>query len=132
MAANQNRNIELKFDKELELSSSQTATGDQAGTSNYVDLGASTDGYPTVYGQFQVSASDDASGNETYELELHCSSTSGFTVVDNFAHVTVDRGEVGKFVVAMNPTQRYVRAYADVGGTTPSITWAAFLGIIQG
>lgn len=134
--ANQVPNISLKFDVELELSEGQTSTVSEAGTRSatdqFVDLGADTtiDGFPTVYGQFEVTSSDFTTANETYVLTLQNSSDNTFASVDGpSATVSVIGSEFGRYVLALQPTRQFLRAFVTLGGTTPILVWRGFLGL---
>ena len=77
-----------------------------------------------VAGLVQVSAVDTVDGNETYTFTLQESSDNAtFTA----AGAGVAATAVGAVAVRGWLTKRYARLALTVGGTTPSITFKAFL-----
>ena len=71
-----------------------------------------------------VTAADFASANETYAFTLEGSDTNGsFTPIGVATSVTA----AGAVAVRGWLTQRYVRLSLVVGGTTPSVTFKAWL-----
>lgn len=122
-----------------------TATG--VGSTAQIDLGADS----VMLGAMvlQVTAIDVANANESYEIELQGTNTSGFgTAADNvvLAHIHLGDQSVTGATPADTGTDtpaavyyvpftndfggtayRYVRLKATLAGTTPSITFSAFL-----
>lgn len=75
----------------------------------------------------EISACDDASGDETYDIQIRGSAASNMGSPQQLGSVTVTRGTTGRveipFTNAKQGTNyRYIDANFDVGGTTPSIT----------
>lgn len=73
-----------------------------------------------------VSALDLSSGNETYSLKLQQSADGANNWTDIGPVVSVTA--VGTYVVKGIVTTRYLRLVLTAGGTTPSITYLAYLG----
>lgn len=72
----------------------------------------------------QITALDTADGNETYSFTLQDSADNvSFTAVGAATPVTA----VGAAAVKGRITRRYVRLVLTVSGTTPSITYKAWL-----
>ena len=72
----------------------------------------------------QVTAADIADGNESYNFVLQ-ESTDNVTFLP--ASASVSANGVGAFAVRGRVTRRYVRLALTVAGTTPSITFKAWL-----
>lgn len=74
-----------------------------------------------------VSDLDKAAGNETYSLKLQESADG----VNNWADIgpAVAVTEMGTAVVKGIVTNRYLRLVLTAGGTTPSITYSAQIGM---
>lgn len=129
------------FDVELELADGAAAVTSTAG--GLVDAAAAvidfrngaTLGDQTPLTEFElhvyVSALDTASGNETYVLTLEVSDDSTFaTGVAVKETITVTA--TGRYVRKGNNEEggtiyRYARIKATLAGTTPSITYTAYL-----
>lgn len=76
----------------------------------------------------EVTAIDDGDANETYTFTLQESEDGSTGWSDIGAAVAADA--VGLVVAKGLVTVRYVRLVATLGGTTPSITYSAHLGLI--
>jgi hypothetical protein len=89
-----------------------------------------------------VSAIDVASADEVYNLVLQGAATSAFTTNEILAQMSlgataarpgaavtsvVGRYEIPFITEQHDTTYEWVRLYADVGGTSPSITFKAFI-----
>jgi hypothetical protein len=72
----------------------------------------------------QVTAADVADGNESYLFVLQ-ESSDNVTFVP--ASASVSAGGVGSYPVRGRVTKRYVRLALTIAGTTPSITFKAWL-----
>ena len=112
-------------DAQLVIQEVTTKTGNY--NSGGLDLGAGFapggPGVPAVV-VVQVTALDTADGNETYSLVLQDSADNvTFAAVGAAAAVTA----TGAVAVKGRVTRRYVRLALTVGGTTPSITFKAWL-----
>jgi hypothetical protein len=77
-----------------------------------------------VGGVVQVTAADLADGNETYSFVLQESSDN---VTFSAASAAVSTGAAGTYPVRGRVTKRFVRLALTVGGTTPSVTFKAWL-----
>lgn len=113
--------------QDTQLVLQDTVTKTASFTSAGMDLGG---GYaPGGLGQpvaavVNVTALDTADGNETYAFALHESD-------DNVSYVaagaTAEALAVGTVAVKARIKSRYVRLVLTAGGTTPSITYKAWL-----
>ena len=82
----------------------------------------------------EVSATDDADGDETYSLELHSGSDASMSNPVTQATKAVARGTTGQFVFYVDPRElrqndddaAYVDLDVNVSGTSPSITALVF------
>lgn len=82
-----------------------------------------------------VTACDDGDGNETYVATIEVSDVVGGTYTA-IASLTITRGSTGIFIVPLSGELAekldadcdWVRVTMTNGGTTPSITYEAFLG----
>ncbi len=117
-------------DAQLLLQASVTKTSSFNSVS--VDLGAGfapAGGGKPVQAVVTYSAADFTTGDETYSFKLQDSAdNSSFT--DRSAAVAASVSAAapsGSVVVGGFLQQRYVRLVATLGGTTPSITYAAYL-----
>lgn len=92
-----------------------------------------------------ITAIDVASGNETYAIRTQFSDDAGFgSGVVNGATLEVgaavsgaDATEAGRYVlpftnVVGDVQRKYMRVFVDVGGTSPSIDFQAFVGKLDG
>jgi hypothetical protein len=119
----------------LKASGAVTSTG----ASSILDLGAARwDGRVIV----DVSALDTASADESYELRVQVSNSSTFasgiqtvgafkfgdsSLTGGSADSTTGRFELGVSNEYNGTTYRYIRINAVIAGTTPTITYAAYL-----
>ncbi|MGM4891259.1 hypothetical protein [Tardiphaga sp. 839_C3_N1_4] len=98
------------------------------GQARFLDLGdAMTEGHFIV----DTSAIDLTSADETYRVILQGSNTTNFAATVELASLVVSAAgrAAAPFQTRIGSTNyRYVRAYTDVGGTTPSLNFTAFLG----
>lgn len=142
------KNQDFLQDKNLRLKDSGSAvTADAAatvdGSTATLDLGAAFFAGNLVV---DVSAIDVSSSDEIYLLKLIGSNSSSFSsgiavlgclalgdTVGLGAGADVDNG-TGRYVMPFHNEKggtgtvyRYLRLYADVGGTSPSITYTAFV-----
>lgn len=119
------------------LSDAQSVTADAAST-NAIDLGGSAspyrqigDGEPMALVFTVDTAADLASGDETYEFQVIQSANADLSSPDILSKT--DTALITKAVLVAGyqlvmpippgfPTKRYLGAYYNVGGTTPSIT----------
>lgn len=81
-----------------------------------------------------VTASDATNNDETYVVSAEVATDSAFTTPFEVGKVTVPRGTVGGFtiVVDMDAVQnlgamKYIRVKHTLAGTTPSLTYAAWM-----
>lgn len=132
------------FDAGLELKDAGAITADAAAqvdaADKIVDLGASSrfDGRAII----DVSALDVASGNELYKIKIQVSSSATFasgvvtvavielgdsSVTGNTADSTTGRYELPFTNEYDGTIYRYLRAYTDVAGTTPSINYTCWV-----
>jgi len=114
------------IDEQMRLNASHTKTADFNGAA--FDMG---EGYaPPEPGQpvvavIDTSALDTADANETYAFHLEESADGSTGWADIGVPVTVTAA--GVKLAKGFATKRYVRLVCDVGGTTPSITYEAWL-----
>jgi hypothetical protein len=104
-----------------------TTTKTAAFNTPAIDLGAgfSPGGLGlAVGGVVQVTAADLADGNETYSFVLQESSDN---VTFTAASAATSTGAAGTYPVRGRVTKRFVRLALTVGGTTPSVTFKAWL-----
>lgn len=90
--------------------------------------------------QINVSACDAASGNETYRFDVQVDSAADFSdspvTVCFYTHT---RGVTGEFEIivtremieVLDPNAAYLRLNVVAGGTTPSITYQAFVAPVR-
>jgi hypothetical protein len=120
-------------DAQLTLHASATRTASGNGTG--VDLGA---GYaPSGGGQpmqavISFSALDRAQGDETYSFRIEDSPDNSTWTARSADRTTAQEGFTsngasGVFTIGANIVQRYVRIVWTLAGTTPSITFTAYL-----
>jgi len=122
----------------LVLSDAQAVSADGAST-NTIDLGGTNktigDGEPlAVIFTVDVGA-DFTTGDETYEFQIIQSAAANLSSPDILARRAVSAASLGlaagsRVSVGLpmgTPTKRYIGAYYDVGGTTPTITVTAAL-----
>jgi UDP-3-O-acyl-N-acetylglucosamine deacetylase len=146
------------FDVNLLLSDNAAAyTADgyaQVGGADAVlDLGGNQGTSPTQQARLDavavidVTAIDIASGNETYVLRILGCNTAGFaSSVRELAAITLGKGAslipatqadsiVGRYELMFSTEQanikhEFIKLYVDVGGTTPSISFQAFVAVL--
>lgn len=146
------------FDANLILSDNAAAyTADGyaqvGGADAILDLGGNQGTSPTQQARIDaacvidVTAIDIASGNETYVLRMLGCNTSGFASnVVELAAITLGKGAslipatqkdsvVGRYELLFATEQantkfQYLKMYVDVGGTTPSISFQAFVSVL--
>lgn len=83
-----------------------------------------------------VSAIDATTGDETYVLTVEVSDTSGGTYVAIAALPNIRAAGTGVYLIPisgatalkLSASAAYIRITATLGGTTPSITYGAFIG----
>ena len=141
----------VALDQATKLKDSSAVTTDGQGVvdsaSAFADLGGG-------YAEFDVvidwSARDVADGNELYDLRVEGSTTSAFSTTYVLGSIRLGHSSVtfngvstppsGRMVIHCNnvaltsatdgnssSAMRYVRVYHDVSGTSPSITYQAWL-----
>ena len=123
------------IDSLLELSSAQAITADAAST-NVIDLkGANLQigaGKP-LWMMFSVGvAADFTTGDETYQFNVETDDNSGFSskvilVSRAILAATLIAGYQFRLAIPVENVERYIRAFYDVAGTTPTITMDAWL-----
>jgi hypothetical protein len=131
----------MVIDAQLLLSDAQAITADAAST-NTIDLGNVTpknqigDGEPLALVICVDVAADATTGDETYEFQLIQSANADLSSPDilvksDTAFITRATLVAGyKLVLPIPPgfpTKRYLGAYYNVGGTTPTITVTTFI-----
>ena len=121
------------IDKLAEFSDAQTVTATGAST-NHMDLSvAGRDISPDeqLYLHITVEAIDASSGDETYSVALQMDDNSSFSSATSVGSQTIPRtaavGQKYELPIPTGVTERYVRVYATLGGTTPSLTYNAFI-----
>lgn len=116
------------LDYQLQLASAQAFTASGA-TTSYLDSGVARNlgsGEPMAMVFTVTTAADHTTGDETYAFALQSDSDSAFgTVATHLSTAPAATAlTVGtQVVIPFNPTQsRYIRGYATLGGTTPSVS----------
>lgn len=120
------------FDKNLELrdvaDGAEVATAAEAGITVPV---RKSDVFRVV---FNVTALDETTGDETYVLSVETDSVAAFTDAPvEVARVTVTENGVypvaldSKLIAKLDPNAEAIRVKATLAGTTPSITYGAFI-----
>lgn len=113
-----------------QFASGQTLTSSGAST-DYIDLGSDRDVGPgqPLYLVLAVSACDGTTGDETYSFALQTDDNSSFSSASTIATVAPTRAVAPTRYVIGFPysNERYIRLNATLGGTTPSITYTAFI-----
>ena len=112
------------IDDGLQLEDGFAITTTENGTS--VDLGVNHSAAPLRFVQLvgDVTAIDLASGDETYELELEESADASTWTTTGLKFSVA---AVGDFLMGVGVKKRYVRLKKTLGGTTPSITFTAWI-----
>jgi len=122
----------MLIDKRLEFADAQALTATGAST-NVIDfsrdrnVGRGRDLYLVV--QVDVAA-DDANADETYSVALQTDDNAAHSSATELLSFSIARGAVaGTRVVQRvpNDNERYMRLNVTLGGTTPSITYSAWL-----
>ena len=113
------------YDSLTVLQASVTKTADFTGTT-YIKL----DGYTKSALAINVTALDTADGDETYTFNLIGSDDASGTTTVTLGTVTVTA--TGKHIIQFHNEHKgtvypYVRLDLDVGGTTPSATYLAWI-----
>lgn len=113
------------YDANAVLHDGSAVTADGPGSVAYYDVGAAAR-FPAV-AVVNVTAIDDASGDETYDVIIQGSQATNFATVQQLGSMTITRGDTGRFTILFDNDQdgvvyQYIRVYFDVGGTTPSIS----------
>lgn len=122
----------------LVLSDAQAVTADAAST-NTIDLGGVNktigDGEPlAILFTIDVGA-DFTTTDETYEFQLIQSATANLATPDILARRAISAASLGLAAGSRTsvgipmgtPTKRYIGAFYDVGGTTPTMTVTAVI-----
>lgn len=125
------------FDADLELEASNTRTADGYGTALAYALDAvypyNTEHHALLPVVFDVSAIDTTDTDETYALLVQVDTASGFSSPKTVVNQVITATGRYIFVLDLSTVAKieegaaYIRSGVDVGGTTPSITYAAFL-----
>jgi hypothetical protein len=129
----------FNFDIDLLLKDAGAITSSAAaqvgGSARQIDVGGASKSLFEAELIIDVSAIDFTSANETYQIEVEVSDTSGFGsgVVDIvwIPVYAVGRIRVGVSNLKSGTAYRYMRLTTTVGGTTPSINYTAFLAVSQ-
>lgn len=137
------------FDADLELKDAGAITASAAaqvdGSAKIIDMGAARfDGLALI----NVSALDIVSNDEVYRIFVQGSSSASFASdIENLACLELGATEVraggakdsvvGIYELpvtneAADTVYRYIRAYTQIAGTTPSINYTAFLSTQAG
>jgi len=114
-------------DNDLLLTTAQTVTADAAGnvSAGYVDLGTDYINFPSVLGVFNIATTDFANADEIYEFKIQFSNATNFATIEGESSVTcssaaeIERNN-STVLVPSRAVGRYVRAFTDVTGTSPS------------
>lgn len=114
-------------DNDLLLAEAQTVSTDAAGniSAGYVDLGADYADFPSVLGVFNVGTTDFGNTDETYSYKVQFSNVTDFSALEgefyvNASSATELEQNNSTVLVSARAVGRYVRAYIDVSGTSPS------------
>lgn len=117
------------YDAQAVLHDGSAKTASGVGSVAYYDVGAAAR-FPAVA---VISLPTLAAGtNETYDVIIEGSETTGFSTVKQLGSMTITRGEPGRYTVLFDNDQngkvyRYIRANFVVGGTAPSIAATVFM-----
>ena len=122
----------MYIDKLLELADAQalTATGN---TTNTIDLGSDRDvgNGQTLYLVLSLDvAPDAANSDETYVFTLTTDDNSSFSSATTILTQTITRGTAAgtRYVLPIpSANERYLRGTFTLGGTTPSVTYTAWI-----
>lgn len=120
------------YDANLVLHDGTAITSDGAGSVAYFDVGGQYR-FPAV-AVAVVTAIDAASTDETYDLIIEGSNATNFSTKQQLGSMTISRSITApqRFTIPFDneqggTTYQYVRAYFDVGGTSPSISANVYL-----
>lgn len=128
----------MDIDAQLLLSSAQALTIDAA-SSNIIDGGA-VRGFGAgkglaVFVQVTVAA-DHTSGDETYAFDIQTATDAAFTsplsiakFVMDYSVLTLNSLHELPLPSSLEQVSRYLRLYFDGGGTTPTVTITAWVGL---
>lgn len=129
------------FDADLELHDGAAAiTADGAGVVDSAaatrDVGGANSARFEGVAIVDISDTDDASGDETYDIQIRGSAASNMGSPQQLASVTVTRGTTGRLEIPFTNVKqgtayRYIDSYFDVGGTSPSITAKIFVAPVD-
>ena len=117
------------FDAQAVLHNGSAKTASGVGSVPYYDVGAAAR-FPAVA---VISVPTLAAGtNETYDVVIEGSETTGFGTVKQLGSMTITRGEPGRYTVLFDNDQngkvyRYIRVNFVVGGAAPSIAANVFM-----
>jgi len=126
----------MMIDKRLEFADAQALTV-TANLTNDIDLSSDRDvgvGVPLYWVITLDVAADFTSANETYVFTLTTDDNASFSSATTIATITVPGGSVAgtKFATLVPlANERYLRAIATLGGTTPTVTVSSQLSPIQ-
>ena len=118
------------------LLSDAQAFSSSGASSNIIDLGATRDigkGEPMAVVITVDQAADYTTGDETYQFDIQVDDNSNFSsptsiVSRSIAANSLTQGSIHVLPVPPDKSvERYLRLYATLGGTTPSVTITAAL-----
>ncbi len=120
------------YDNLMLLKDAGAVTADGAATvasvARVLDLGLARMDAKVI---LDASAIDTTTGDETYRVSLQgCAAIgfgSGVVELGSVLMTAAERKEIHFSNVAGGTTYQYVRIYTDVGGTTPSLNFTAFI-----
>lgn len=122
------------FDLDLLLKDAGAVTADAAGSvggsAKVLDMGTGFVG-ELVQAIVDTTALDTSSADETYTVRIQGSVDEAFTTPVELAAKAIKstgREEIPFTNIADEVAYRYVRAFIDVGGTTPSINCSIWVG----
>ncbi|MEY2653430.1 MAG: Burkholderia virus BcepC6B [Pseudomonadota bacterium] len=123
------------IDKRLELADAQALTASGVST-NVIDFSSDRDVGPGCPLFVHISldvAADGTTGDETYVAALQTDDNEAFSSPSVVASVTIPRSSAAGsyFAIVVPPVvgsnERYVRLSLTLGGTTPSLTYSAWI-----
>lgn len=121
------------LDDKLKLSDDQALTASGAST-NSIDLDVARDlgrGEPMAVVVVITTAANTADADETYEFKIQTDDNSGFssaTDLTKYQPTAADLVAGYTFVIPFTFTnERYLQLYATLGGTTPSVSFDAYV-----
>jgi len=123
------------IDSQNLLSDAQAFTASAAST-NIIDLGADRNigiGEPMALVLTVDVAADGTTTDETYAFAIQTDTVEAFSSPTSIASATLTYTQLAagaQFVIAVPPdttSERFIRMYATLGGTTPTVTVTAFL-----